>query len=150
MAVKSRKGNGAHEKASKALATAVIVNNNKHPVTKLLLSSPHPTPCELNLLACGPPFSPYIYPPPSPSPKTTHSIIPSYLHIVSIAFYYSLEAMESMKLKFFAAVLVIFMAVTSVAAQMAPAPPPTSDAVAFVPIAAIASSIVAISFGFLF
>ncbi|XP_024990757.1 arabinogalactan protein 14-like [Cynara cardunculus var. scolymus] len=60
--------------------------------------------------------------------------------------------MESMKLNFFAVVVVMLMAVsavTNVTAQIAPAPPPSSDAVAFVPTAAIAS-VIALSVGFLF
>lgn len=56
--------------------------------------------------------------------------------------------MESMKMKLFAAVIVMSMAVSNVAAQVAPAPAPASDATVFVP--TVVASVVALSFGFLF
>ncbi|KAI3518790.1 hypothetical protein L1887_07604 [Cichorium endivia] len=65
---------------------------------------------------------------------------------------FTFEAMESMKLNLFVAVVVVMLmalsAVTNVAAQMAPAPAPASDAATVVPTAV--ASVVALSLAFLF
>nr|POE46449.1 arabinogalactan peptide 14 [Quercus suber] len=60
--------------------------------------------------------------------------------------------MEAMKLKFFVALMVVLMAISSVqkaaAATDAPAPSPTSDAAIFVP--TFFASLVALAFGLVF
>ncbi|KAM3693086.1 hypothetical protein ACJW30_08G138400 [Castanea mollissima] len=59
--------------------------------------------------------------------------------------------MEAMKLRFFVALMVVLMAISSVqkaAAAEAPAPSPTSDAAIFVP--TFFASLVALAFGLVF
>ncbi|MFS7908129.1 putative arabinogalactan protein/12/13/14/21 [Helianthus anomalus] len=60
--------------------------------------------------------------------------------------------MESMKMKLFAAVIVMLIAVTNVAAQEAPAaaPGPASSAAASIFVPTAVASLIALSFGFLF
>ncbi|PWA83272.1 arabinogalactan peptide 13 [Artemisia annua] len=156
MAVKEKKKinqNGAHEKAIKPLATAVIA---KYKLSLYQTGSPViiSTQCGPSRAAL-PEFSHSIF---------THSQLLSNHHSKFLTLFqlhtfilflesvtHILFEMESMRMNLLVACIVMLMAVSAVsnvAAQEAPAPAPTSDAATFVPTAV--ASIVALAFGFLF
>lgn len=146
---------GAHENGDTTVGHSCGATPHKHPVNSRAVRSAHAT-----KVSPPPSHTPiYINPssPPTPPPLSsfnTLQLIKLICSYIPLEFQIQSKAsMESMKMKLFAAVVVMLMAVSAVsnvAAQEAPAPAPGPSSAASVYVPAALISLISLSFGLLF